>query len=184
MPPSVEFKRLYQHGALVLWPPQDVRAVVGALRQRYDPASQAICDAHVTLSQPLLAEPSREELMKITATVASFTPLELSFGPLATFLPYPCVYLQIQPREPLRALQADLYALGLFNRALPHSDPDEYVFHMSITDGYPDAAQTALIRDALTGSEPTGRFLVEAVAWIKPDADFHFELVREFRLGT
>jgi 2'-5' RNA ligase len=178
---SDEFKRLYQHGTLVIWPPDGLRAEVNALRQRYDPASQAICDAHITLTQPFQVEPTSADLVNVEAVVSQHLPLDLRCGPLATFLPYPCVYLDIGPDEPLRALQADLYALGLFNRSLPHSDPDEYIFHMSITDGYPDSAQTALIRDALSGSEPSGRFRVNSVAWIKPDSRFRFETVRELR---
>ena len=184
MAASAEFKRIYQHGALVIWPPDDLRAIVGALRQRYDPASQAICDAHITLSQPFLSAPTEDDLSKISEVVARHLPLEIEYGPLGTFLPYPCVYLQIEPAEPLKALQRALYNLDLFNLALPFSDPDAYIFHMSLTDGYPVEAQTRQILEALAGSEPVGRFNAGSVAWIKPNADFHFETVKLFGSGT
>ena len=35
----------FRHGTLVIWPPDDVRAVVNALRECHDPASAAICEA-------------------------------------------------------------------------------------------------------------------------------------------
>ena len=178
---SDEFKHAYRYGTLVIWPPDDLRATVNVLRQRYDPASQAICDAHITLTQPFLSEPTDSDLTNIDEVVAGFLPMEIDYGPLGTFLPYPCVYLAIRPAEPLRALQADLYALGQFDLSAPHSDPDTFVFHVSITDGYPDAEQTALICDALTGSEPTGSFLADSVTWIKPDAAFRFRKKRVFR---
>lgn len=181
MAASDAFKRLYRHGTLVIWPPDEVRAVVGALRQRYDPASQAICDAHITLTQPFMSEPGEDDLSNIGEVVARHLPLEIEYGPLGPFLPYPCVYLQIRPAEPLTALQRALYDLGLFDLSLPHSDPDLYVFHMSITDGYPDEDQTRYVLDGLKGSEPEGRFDAASVAWIRPDSDFHFETVR--RIG-
>ena len=176
-----EFRRAYCHGALVIWPPDVLRATVNALRQRYDPASQAICDAHITLTQPFISEPDDAALAAIGDTVAHHLPIEIEYGPLGTFLPYPCVYLKIEPDDRLRALQRSLYDLDLFNLTLPFSDPDEYVFHMSITDGYPDERQTVQILDALRGSVPVGQFDATSAAWIKPDRDFHFETVKLFR---
>jgi 2'-5' RNA ligase len=176
-----EFKNFYRHGALVIWPPDDVKATVGALRQRYDPASQAICDAHITLSQPFLSMPTADDLAKISDLVACHLPLEIAYGPLGTFLPYPCVYLEIQPAEPLRALQRALYDLELFDLPQSFSDPETFVFHMSITDGYPDEFQTRQIFEALSGSEPIGRFVAGSVAWIRPDSDLYFETVHLFR---
>lgn len=184
MAASDAFKRAYRHGALVFWPPDDLREAVGSLRRRYDPSSQAICDAHITLSQPFLAEPTEQDLARIAAIAARHLPLELEYGPLATFLPYPCVYLDIRPDEPLRALQRALYDLDLFDLSAPHSDPEVFIFHMSITDGYPDPEQTRQIFEALSGSEPCGRFVAGSFAWIKPNADFHFETVKEFGPGV
>ena len=184
MPPSEEFKRLYRHGTLVIWPPNEVRGEVGALRQRYDPSSQAICDAHITLTLPFQSEPAARDLERIESVVASVTRLGLEYGPVASFLPYPCVYLAIEPQGPLRALQRALYGVGLFNRSFPHSDPDQFIFHMSITDGYPDEKQTAQIVEALSGSEPAGSFICESAAWIQPDEHFHFRTVRTFNLGN
>lgn len=183
MASSDEFKRTYRHGTIVIWPPDDVRATVGALRQRYDPASQAICDAHITLTQPCEREPDAADLAQIRAVASAHPSVELEYGPLATFLPYPCVYLEIQPASAVRSLRAALHELGLFNLTLPFSDPDEFIPHMSITDGYPDEAQTRSILAALSGSEPCGRFQLTSIAWIRPDEDFHFETVEMYPLG-
>jgi 2'-5' RNA ligase len=183
MPSDGEFQRVYRFGTFVIWPPADLRAVVNQLRQRYDPASQAVCDAHITLTQPFLAEPSEQDWAAIERVADAHPPLTIEYGPLGTFLPYPCVYLDIKRAESLRALQRALYDLGIFNRSLPFSDPDQYVFHMSITDGYPDEEQTRQILVALRGSEPHGMFHASEIAYIRPDERFHFFEVRAFKLG-
>lgn len=183
MPVDDDFRGHYRFGTFVIWPPDDLRAQVNTLRQRYDPASQGICDAHITLTQPFLAEPSERDWVEIERVAAAHVPLTVNYGPLDTFLPYPCVYLDVQPDEPLRALQRALYDLGLFNLALPFSDPEQYVFHMSITDGYPDEAQTRQILDALRGSEPHGSFVASEIVYIRPDERFHFSEDRAFELG-
>jgi 2'-5' RNA ligase len=177
------FRSVYRFGTFVIWPPAELRAEVNRLRQRYDPASQAICDAHVTLTQPFVAEPTEQAWTAIEAVAAAHSPLTVQYGPLDSFLPYPCVYLDVQPAEPLRALQRALYDLGLFNLTLPFSEPDQYVFHMSITDGYPDVIQTRQILAALRGSEPRGSFVASRIAYIRRDERFHFSEVRAFELG-
>lgn len=176
-----DFQRTCAHGTLVLWPPDAVREPVNQLRQRYDPASQAVCDAHITLTQPLLAEPSPADWQTIETALANFGPFDLSYGPLRSFLPYPCVYLEIGPRETTMQLRTALYDTGLFNLSLPFSD-DSFIPHMSITDGAPDEPQTRSILTALAGSEPRGHFLCDRIAYIRPDADFHFEVARTLPL--
>jgi 2'-5' RNA ligase len=178
-----DFRSVYQFGTFVIWPPAELRAEVNRLRQRYDPASQAACDAHITLTQPLLAEPSVDDWSEIERVAGSHSPLTIQYGPLDSFLPYPCIYLRIEPPEALLALRSDLHALGLFNLSLPHSDPTEFIPHMSITDGYPDADQTRQILDALRGSDPRGTFAASEIAYIRPDEHFHFFEVRAFELG-
>ena len=177
------FRSVYQFGTFVIWPPTKLRAEVNRLRQRYDPASQAACDAHITLTQPLLAEPSEDDWPEIERVAGSHSPLIIGYGPLDSFLPYPCVYLRIEPPEALLALRSDLHALGLFNLSLPYSEPAEFIPHLSITDGYPDAAQTRQILDALRGSEPRGSFVASRIAYIRRDERFHFSEVRAFELG-
>ncbi|MEZ4570497.1 MAG: 2'-5' RNA ligase family protein [Thermomicrobiales bacterium] len=177
---SLEFRRTYQHGTLVIWPPDDLRSIVGELRRRFDPASQAICDAHITMTMPFAIYPSGSDLDRLSDVVALHVPITVEYGPLASFLPYPCVYLEIRPQDRLRSLQSALYDLGLFNLSLPFSDPNDYIFHMSITDGYPDEAQSRHILASLEGFEPRGTFEVSSVEWIVPDSDFRFAAYRRF----
>ncbi len=181
---SIELQHLYRNGALVIWPPDEVRATVGALRQRYDPASQAICDAHITLTQPFRREPASEDLAAIEHVVAHEKQVEIDYGPVATFLPYPCVYLRVEPDQQIRTLRGGLHDLGMFNLTLPFSDPAEFIPHMSITDGYPDPEQTRWIVDALRGSEPEGAFWLSEIVWIRPDDQFHIEVVMTFALAA
>lgn len=179
-----DLQRNYAHGTLVIWPPDAVREPVNQLRQRYDPASQAICDAHITLTQPFLTKPDEQDWQGIEAVLARFNPFALGYGPLNSFLPYPCVYLEIEPRETIMRLRSALHETGLFNLSLPFSD-DSFIPHMSITDGSPDEGQTRSIIAALAVDEPRGHFLCDRIAYIRPDAAFHFEVARELPLrGT
>ncbi|MEX1158622.1 MAG: 2'-5' RNA ligase family protein, partial [Thermomicrobiales bacterium] len=97
-----------------------MRAVVNPLREQYDPASAAACEAHITLTQPFVTEPTDADLVVIARVLERFEPIEVSYGPLDTFLPHPCVYLAIAPVAPLTALHEALQATGLFHPVPEH----------------------------------------------------------------
>lgn len=173
-------RRDYACGALVIWPPDEVREAVNFWRQRFDPHSHAICEAHITLTQPFLWEPDEHEFELIGQTVASHRSFAIEYGPLNSFLPYPCVYLEIRPSEAVLRLREDLHHLGMFDLNRPHTRG--FIPHMSITDGYPDPEQCRLILTALERDAPRGTFSCDHVSYIRPDDDFHFEVEREFFL--
>lgn len=135
------------------------------------------------MTQPFLREPTDADWQAIQAVTAEHAPFTIEYGPLDSFLPYPCVYLQINPAAPVLALREALHDLGLFNLTLPFSAPGEFVPHMSITDGYPDERQTRLILNALSGSEPVGSFACTEIAYIRPDETFRFGVERTASLG-
>jgi 2'-5' RNA ligase len=182
MPVNDAFRATYQYGTLLILPPPHVAAIVDELRERYDPASAAVCGAHITLTQPFAAEPGEAELMLVGDTLAGFEPFFIHWGPLATFLPYPCIYFAIQPREPVMQLRGALHGLGFFNLALPFSG-DDFVPHMSITDGHPDAEETERIFEELHDTVPNGVFPCSEVVYSRPDELFRFQTIRIFSLG-
>ena len=75
-----------------------------------------------------------------------------------------------------------LHATGFFNLSLPHSD--DFIPHMSINDGRPDAERTREIFSILKDNVSGGSFKCAYIAFIVPDKDFHFEIVRLLPLGT
>ena len=47
------WQKEYRYGVLLIFPPDPPLAQVNALRARYDPQSQATCEAHISLTVPL-----------------------------------------------------------------------------------------------------------------------------------
>jgi len=137
------WKEDYKFGTIVIWPSDEVRKHVNPLRERYDPRSHAICETHVTVTQPFLAPPKENEWDKLLSIVSGFETFELRYGPLNHFLPYPCIYYEIHPVDYFLEIRGALHETGLFNLSLPYTDG--FVPHMSITDGMPDAETTESI---------------------------------------
>jgi 2'-5' RNA ligase len=171
-----------RHGLFVIWPPDEVREAVNRLRERHDPVSAAICDAHITLTQPFLRVPSERDWATIAAIVAGFQPIRLSYGGIGTFLPYPCVYVAVEPSEPLTALHRALQAGGLFHPVPAHHE--RYVPHMTVMEGALDPEGTARLAEELRGAAPAGSFVCREIAWIVPDERFHFSTARTLLLGA
>ena len=180
--PDAEFRRIWAHGTLVLLPPADVAALVDDLRARHDPRSAALIGAHITLTQPFLAPPDAGALAGVAAVVATVPPFTIHWGPLNTFMPYPCIHFEIHPTEPVLRLRDALHALGLFNLALPHSGSD-FIPHMTVAEGYADAVDTQRLFDALRDGAPSGLFTCTTVIYSCPDADFRFQPRASFALG-
>jgi len=180
--PDAEFRRIWGHGTLVILPPADVAAVVDELRRRHDPSSAAIIGAHITLTQPFLSAPAADDLARVEEIVATTEPFTMRWGPLSTFLPYPCIHFEIHPAEPVHRLRGALHALGFFNTVLPYSG-DDFIPHMTIAEGSADADETRRLYDDLRDAVPSGTFPCTAVTYCAPDADFRFQPRATFPLG-
>lgn len=176
-----DWRDAYVHGTLVIWPPDDVRAVVNLLRERYDPTSARICEAHITLTQPLVSAPDNDAITVIEQITASITPIEILFGGVGTFLPYSCLYLIVEPDAPITALREALQRSSLF-RAVP-SHHERYVPHMTILEGNLPADTVAQLAYDLRDETPAGSFICDEVAYIVPDASFRFSVRRRFSLS-
>ena len=175
-----EWQKPYAHGTLVIWPPDAVREVVNRLRQQYDPVSQSICEAHITLTQPFLRQPSSNEWDELREVVSRFDSFEIQYGPINSFLPYPCIWFEIHPSERVLEIRQALHETGLFNLDLPHTD--DLIPHMTITEGQSHIEVTyelfAKLRNEISG----GSFIGSDIAYIVPDLGFHFEVQRRLPL--
>jgi 2'-5' RNA ligase len=177
-----DWQKPYQYGILMIWPPDEVREIVNAQRAAYDPVSHAMCDAHVTVTQPLRRRLSCAEWDQLRALLRAHPVFEITYGPINSFLPYPCLWYEIQPRERVLALRHDLHATGYFNLDIPH--PQNFMPHMTVTEqlsGTP-IVDAALLAQVQSESRP-GTFLCDSLAYIVPNADFHFKVVDKLPLG-
>lgn len=167
----------YIHGLFVIWPPDAVRQPVNQLRQAYDPASLATIEAHITLTQPFLAQPDDEDWAQLDEVVAGFKPFEINYGPVDTFFPNPVIYLDIQPGERILALRRALHDTGLFNLSLPYTD--DFVPHMTIAEGQSgDRVVDKMMLVEVRSQAPQGTFSLSEIVYVAPDKHFHFEINR------
>jgi 2'-5' RNA ligase len=176
-----DWQKVYRFGTMVIWPPDDVREVVNRLREAHDPVSQSICEAHITLTQPLLQPLSDREWAEVTRIVGSFAPFEITYGPLNSFLPYPCIWYEIRPMEKVLEIRRALHETGFFNLALPHTEG--FIPHMTITEGQSGPSVNEALLESLQSRVQSGSFWCSDVAYIVPDRTFHFEVARRLPLG-
>jgi len=176
-----DWQKVYEHGTFVILPPVDIRMIVNKLRDQYDPISQSYCETHITLTQPLLNPITELDWNRLKSISSGFKPFEIRYGPLNTFLPYPCIYYEIQPAEKILEIRNAIHETGLFNLRLPHTEG--FIPHMTITEGYYDAGETKSIFDKLRNETSGGSFMCSEITFISPDVNFHFEVKRIVKLG-
>jgi 2'-5' RNA ligase len=162
----------YRFGVILIFPPQPLRAQVNALRARHDPVSQATCDAHISLTVPLLREPGERDWEELAAAAAATAPLTIRYGAATTCLPHAGVVLAIEPQDELDRLTTALESCAAFAGAAPRAYP--FWAHMTIAEFITVERSIALAAE-LEDVAPAGSFRCHAVSHAVPDADFHFE---------
>lgn len=177
-----QWQKPYLPGTVVIWPPDQVRNMVNEQRQRWDPASQAICEAHISVTQPLSQPLGKAEWAHLDSILAGFDPFEIDYGPLNTFLPYPCIWYEIKPREPILALRSAFHQTGYFNLELKH--PENFIPHMTITEGLSGPEVDRALLQRLQEESGCGTFLCQELAFIVPDHSFQFQIHRTLPLGS
>ncbi len=171
----------YRYGALYVFPPPDLRARVNALRHRYDPRSQAICDAHISLTVPLPAPLSHNAAAELHDVVGAIPPFMVRWGPPYQYPGIPGVVLRIQPVEPFHALVRALEGCACFAHAAPRPHP--FSPHMTVAE-FITGPRTGEILAELHGTDLEGEFACTEVAYAVPDATFRFTERAVWRLGA
>jgi 2'-5' RNA ligase len=177
-----DWQKNYRHGTLVILPPPQIRKKIDEFRQQYDPDSQRICGAHITLTQPFLNPLNDNNIKIIKKIIVGYRSFSIQYGPLNNFLPYPCIYYEIHPAEKILAIRQAIHKTGLCNLDLPHSA--DFIPHMSITDGHPEPVLAKKIFDELQVLTSGGSFKCSEISMIVPDQNFHFEPVHTLRLRS
>jgi 2'-5' RNA ligase len=171
----------FLHGTFVIWPPAEVREIVNAQREEYDPVSQSRIGAHITVTQPLEDELSGSQWDRISRILEGFEPFTIQYGPLKSFLPYPCIWYDIQPARAVLEIREALHQTGLFN--LRDGYIEEFIPHMTITEGESGPEVTHSLLDRLQRESQSGSFRCEELVLFVPDSEFSFSLTRTIPLG-
>lgn len=164
----------YRYGAFYLFPPGGVIEAIEELRRTHDPRSYAICQAHISLSEPVPRPLTDLDLRQLEAVLGAVDPFVIRYGPLTSFPPYPGVVYAIQPERQFRALRSAVHSTSIFDgielrRA--HVPP-----HMTIAEFISLERTDELLRQ-LAGSAPEGEFTCDRVEYAVPDGNFRFRRV-------
>ena len=176
-----DWQKVYQHGTLVIWPPDDLRMLVNRQREENDPKSAAICETHITLTQPLLHPLNEKQWAVIHNITVDLKPFDIAYGPIKSFLPYPCILYEIQPADRVLEIREALHKTGFFDLSLAHTDG--FIPHMTITEGMsgPEVDEKLLL--TLQDQSTSGSFLCSRITFIKPNEDFLFRVQLHIPLG-
>jgi len=177
-----ELEEIYKYGTLVIWPEDNIREIVNNLRKKYDPESQKICEAHITLTQPFEVEPNEQIWNKINNYIKKFNGFEITVGPVEQFGSSQVIKLNIQPKEKILELRNGLHRLGYFNTKLPYTEG--FIPHMTISEGgIKEDKKIKNIITQLNEKMKAMKFKFGEITYIRPDKNFYFKVKKIIKLG-
>jgi 2'-5' RNA ligase len=174
------WQKEYRYGAFYIFPPPGIIESIDQLRRKYDPKSDSYCQAHISLSEPLTAPLTEEQVQELHDTLSSSEPFEVHYGPLRSFPPYPGVAYVISPEDAFMKLRSRLHETSLFNNIQlmrEHIKP-----HITIAE-FITIERTHELLEELGGRVPEGTFLCSAIEYAIPNHDFYFERFLRLPLG-
>jgi hypothetical protein len=175
-----DWQRAYRFGAFYIFPLTGIIEEMDRLRELHDPRSASICQAHISLSEPLPTPPTAADLDEIHHELSRIEPFDLHYGPLRHFLPYPGVTFEISPEGPFRRLRSFIHATSVFSGVpLQH---EHIAPHITIAEFITPDETTALLA-GLGGTVSTGSFLCDAIEYAVPNDNFQFERMLSLPLG-
>jgi 2'-5' RNA ligase len=151
---------------------------VNALRQRYDPQTAAIIDAHVTLAGPSeTATPLAEMVDTLRRCAVELLPFDLTIGGVSTFLPVSrACFLEIEPRERLVALHDRLMS------EFGWTEQQHFHPHVTITE-YLSASETETVAAQLRTYAPTLKDRLSSLSFFYEETEERWNLAAQIPLG-
>ncbi len=175
-----EWQPEYRFGAFYIFPPDDIIGPIDALRKKYDPKSDAICQAHISLSESLAKPITDADMAELQSILSKIEPFEITYGPLRDFPPHPGVCYRIEPESSFRKLRNALHAASSF-KVVP-LQREHIAPHMTIAE-FVSVERTKELLQELSGKVPAGTFLCDEVELAVPDENFYFKRVLKLPLG-
>jgi len=169
-----EWQFEYRFGAFYIFPPTGVIEPVDALRRTYDPKSDSICPAHISLSESLPASLLDGQVQEIRTALSAVQPFNIQYGPLRSFPPHPGVCYSITPEDEFRRLRSVLHSTSAF-AAVPLKH-EHIAPHMTIAE-FISVERTNELLQELSGKVPEGTFRCGSIEYAVPNERFYFERV-------
>ncbi len=174
------WKRHYVFGAFYIFPPEEVIGQIDGLRETHDPTSASICQAHVSLSEPVPRPLTAEDEQELKGILRKVDPFIVRYGPVRSFPPYPGVAYAISPEDPFRALRSAIHEASAFRGIAPRRE--SVAPHMTIAE-FISLDRTEELVDQLGLTAPVGEFACDRVEYAVPDDDFRFQRQLALPLG-
>lgn len=168
------WQREYRFGAFYIFPPDGVIELIDALRNAHDPRSASICQAHVSLSEPVPRAFTSQDHLELEAILQTVDPFVVRYGPVRSFLPHPGVAYTISPEQPFRALRSAIHEAAAFGGVARRREG--IAPHMTIAE-FISLDRTSELVDQLGATAPIGEFTCDRVEYAVPDAGFSFRRV-------
>lgn len=175
-----EWQPEYRFGAFYIFPPNEIIEPIDALRKKYDPKSDAIYQAHISLSESLAKPLTDADIAEFQSILSAIEPFEITYGPLRDFPPHPGVCYRIEPESGFRKLRNALHSASCFKDVLlrrEHIAP-----HMTVAEFVSVERTKELLRE-LSGKVPEGTFMCNEIELAVPDENFYFKRVLRLPLG-
>lgn len=166
------WKQEYKYGVILITPPDPLFNVVNNLRLTYDPVSQAICPAHISLSLPLPQPLSSKDWQELKTITRCLDPILIHYGPLIAFPPYPGVVFSITPQQELNNLRIKIEQACIFATSPPRKYP--FKAHLTVAEFISWERTEEIIR-ILADQTPQGSFRCRSLDYLIPDDEFHFQ---------
>lgn len=171
----------YRYGAFYVFPPDGIIEEVDGLRERYDPVSHRICQAHVSLSEPLPRPMEAPDLVELRAALNSLSPFVISYGGVHATTPYPGVVYAIEPVHAFIGLRSAVHSTALFrDRSLRRSDVPP---HMTIAE-FISPVESIAVAKQLQGAVREGEWLCREIEYAVPDENMCFRRILRIPLGS
>lgn len=179
-PKWVEWQRDYRLGLILIRPPPEVARQIDPLRAEYDPRAFAICPTHISLTDPLSQEMTRDVHDEICQILRKIRPFRLHFDKPQASTEYAGVYYPISPQGPIDALKQALHASAAFSGGV--HERRNIPAHMTIAE-FLSIEDSLMLCDQLQGTAPSGSFICDRLSFVVPDERFCFQEVTTFLLG-
>lgn len=170
----------YAFGAFYIFPPEDLAAKADALRRIHDPVSAEICQAHISLTEPLRSALDERQGGEIRNRLTTLKPFTIGYGPIRGFAPHPGIALAIRPEEEVRALRDAIHSTSAFKEVT--FKRAEVPPHMTIAE-FITLERSAELLHELAEVIPSGSFECDEVVLATPDGDFRFHEAARFKIG-
>ena len=175
-----DWQRDYRLGLILIVPPPMVSTLIDSLRAEYDPLSAAICQSHVSVSDPLDCEMTRSIHSEIQRALASITPFQLNYGTPHASEDRPGIACPVFPQAPIDRLKRALHSTSAFSRK--EYKRRHIPAHMTIAEFLSNEDSTILC-DELQKTVKGGTFLCDRLHFMVPDNRFRFKTSSTFYLG-